>query len=175
MALHCKRWDIKPLFYPTTEVGRKDKWLVQDPGPVYGKFSVHETHRVAHLVLIMFTEGVKDTVTLLLFYLVVIWECSVLPVGNVFFSRRFRDDPAAVQGRRRIAASPWNAASCRREEAQGRRSVAAVRGRAAFKVCTLWMRESVNLNKQSNQQKISKYTQHWPNHHLWNHDEVSSD
>lgn len=31
------------------------------------KFSVYETHWVTHLVMIMFTEGCKDTVTLLLF------------------------------------------------------------------------------------------------------------
>lgn len=48
------------------------------------KFSVYETHWVTHLVMIMFTEGCKDTVTLLLFQLPVIWECSVLPVGNAF-------------------------------------------------------------------------------------------
>lgn len=90
-------------------------------GPVYGKFSMHETHRVTHLVMIMFTEEVKDTVTLLLFYLLNIWECSVLPVGNVFFRRRFRDDPAVVQGRRRITASLGNAASCRRERRRRRR------------------------------------------------------
>ena len=32
MALHFKRWDVKRLLYPTTEVGRKDKWLIQDAG-----------------------------------------------------------------------------------------------------------------------------------------------
>lgn len=73
-------------------------------GPVYRKFSMHETHGVTHLVMIMFTEEVKDTVTLLLFYLLVIWECSVLPVGNVFFRQRFRNDLAVAQGRRRITA-----------------------------------------------------------------------
>lgn len=72
---------------------------------MYIKFSAHETHRVTHLVMIMLTEGVKDTITLLLFYLLVIWECSVLPVGNVFFRQRFRDDLAVVQGRRRITVS----------------------------------------------------------------------
>jgi len=65
---------------------------------------VHETHGVTRLVIIMFTDKVKDTVTLLLFYLLVIRACGVLPVGNVFFRRRFRDDLAVAQGRRRIAA-----------------------------------------------------------------------
>ena len=84
---------------------RKDRWLIRDAGanqiragPVCGKFSVHETHRVTHLVMIIFVEEVKDTVTLLLFYLLDIWECVVLPVGNVFFRRRFRDDLALNRG-----------------------------------------------------------------------------
>lgn len=61
------------------------------------KFSMYETHWVAHLVMIMYTEGCKDMVTLLLFYLAVIWECGVLPVGNAFFRQLFRDNLDVVQ------------------------------------------------------------------------------
>ena len=41
MALHFKRWDIKRLF---TRRAGKTNGLYKTPGPVYGKFSVHETH-----------------------------------------------------------------------------------------------------------------------------------
>lgn len=112
MALHSRRWDIKRLFCPTTEVGRKDKWRMQEPGPAYRKFSMHETHRVTHLVMIMFTEEVKDTVTLLLFYLLVIWECSVLPVGNVFFQAAVQRRPGCGSGA--AGGSPQRAGGRRR-------------------------------------------------------------
>lgn len=74
--------------------------------------SVHGTRRVTHLCDDYVQRGgSKDTLTLLLFYLPVIWECSVLPVGNAFFQ-------AAVQ-RRPGCGSGSQAASLHPPETQG--------------------------------------------------------
>lgn len=46
----------------------------------------------------MFTEGVKDTVTLLLFYLLVIWECSVITCGKCIFQAAVQSRPGCGSG-----------------------------------------------------------------------------
>lgn len=102
---------------------------MHEAGPWTGSSACTKHIGVTHLPMIMFTEEGKDTVTLLLFHLLNIWECSVLPVGNVFFflpRRRFGDDLRVFQGRKRIAEQR------------------VVGGRGAFKVQTLWMWESAN-------------------------------
>lgn len=157
---------------------RKDRWLIRDAGanqiragPACGKFSVHKTHRVTHLVMIIFEEEVKDTVTLLLFYLLDIWECGVLPVGNVFFRRWFRDDLAL--NRRRIAASLWNTEGCRQEEAARTLEppLWTVRGRAAFRVQTPRMRGeyTIEIRNPANKNKdiCRIYTALKSNGNIW--------
>lgn len=79
----------KRLLCPTTEARLKDKWLAQESVKAYTSqcagSSVRMKQEVTHLLLIMSTEEVKDTITLLLFYLVVIWECSVY-LWEMYFS-----------------------------------------------------------------------------------------
>lgn len=75
------------------------------------------------MVMIMFADEVKDTATLLLFYLLVIWERGVLPEGNVFFRRRFRDDLLWLRAAGgSLPVFLGYTMSLRQDEAQGRNS-----------------------------------------------------
>lgn len=139
---------MKRLLYPTKEVGGKDKWLLQVVGPVYRNFSVHETRRVTHLVIIMFTEEVKDTVTLLLFYLVVIWECSIgYYLWEMYFSGSSSETTwlwfRAAGGSLRPSAEQ-GATGRRRPKGGAVRPGTLNKRRDAFKAYTLWMWESMN-------------------------------
>ncbi len=114
-------------------------------------------------VMIMFTEGVKDTVTLLLFYLLVIWECSAITCGKCIFQAAVQRRPGCGSGPQEDHCIPLKHSEL--QAGGGPRTVrcgralwtSAVRGRDVFKVCTLWMWESLNWDKQSNQAKIRKY------------------
>lgn len=86
--------------------------------------------------------GVKDTLTLLLFYLLVILRWSVLPVGNVFFRRRFRDRVALVQGHRRITHPPET------QRAQGQELYKRCLRPWCIQGHTLWMWQSIDQTKQ---------------------------
>lgn len=100
---------------------------------------------VTHLLMIILTEGVKDTVTLLLFYLLVIWERSVLPVGNAFFQAAVQRRPACGSGPQEVSPhtppETLGAASTRRPK-DGAARPGTDRSHGAFEVHKLWMVES---------------------------------